>query len=99
MLPDHIAVADPQITTVAREVFVQRIGTEYGPRGDGVTLAECGPALYVDVRFKNAIAADGHVRFDDAIITHAHTGADLSAALDFCGPRDFSRRVNGHRFV
>ena len=96
MLPDNIAIADPQITTVTREIFIQRIGTEHGARGDGIALAERGPALHVDVGFKNTIAADGHVRFDNAIVTHAHTGPDLSAALDFRGPGDFSRTVNCH---
>src|SRR5947208_3295013 len=96
MLPDHITVADPQITAMACEVFVERIGTQHGPRGDRVALAERSPALHVDIRFKNAIAADRHIRFDDAIVTHAHTGADLSGALDFRSPRDSSRRVDCH---
>lgn len=97
MLADDIAVTDAQVRTVrCFEALVQRVRTERGARGDFVTVAEGGPALHIDVRFQEAIRADGDIAFNDAVFADLRPGANYRLRMHARGLGHRCRWINWH---
>ena len=90
VLADAVAVADPEITALAAEIFVERVAAENGAHGNLVVGAEGGPALDDDVRLEFRSRPDGDVVFDDNELADLDVFGDLSAGGDARGRARFS---------
>src|ERR1051325_9422093 len=99
MLADLVAVPDAQIAALAREVLVERVGSQNGARRNLVVVAHRSPALDVDVGLEDAPLADSDVGFHDAEITDPRAWADNGIGVNTGCRSDDGRGIDGHEVI
>src|SRR3954447_10599011 len=82
MFPYLVAVSDPQITALAGEVLVERIGTENRSRRDLIPISHRCPSFHEYVGLQQATATNRDVGLNDAEITDHTLGSNDSVRMN-----------------
>src|SRR5579871_72616 len=99
VLPDFVFVPDPQVTSRAAKALIEWISAENRAGGDFVALAQCGPALDVDIRLQQAAGANGDVALNHAELANPHPWTDSRIRVDAGRGCDGCGWINCHETV
>src|SRR5205823_447092 len=93
---DLVGVSDSQITALAGEAFIQRIGTQYRACGDFIALSHGGPAFDVDIGLEHAVRAYVDIGLDYAELADLRAAPDPSVGMHTGGRGYYGRWIDGH---
>ena len=99
MFANLVAVADVQVTPLAGEALVERIGAQGAAQGNLVCLAQRRPTLDVNIGLQDTTRPDDDIRLDDAKVADDGLRANHRAGVDARRRCDGGGRINGHNFV
>lgn len=97
VLANLVVIPDLQIAALTSEIFIERIGAQYGGSTDFIAFSEACPALDVNVWLENAVGPKGDILLDNAVFSNLATACDVGVMV-YSRRGCYTRtRVYGHK--